>query len=188
MNRFFTYSLTLLLIVPIVVSSCSPKKQSGSNTSDKDTVSAWFHSGRWLNGLELTPHSSIDQQEIAKQYHANKKWWDEAFGYLKTQDLENLKPGQYKIDGDHVYTIVVEGKPKGLRQIKWESHRHYNDLQYMVKGKVLMGTEPLSSGKVTEAYNDKKDIAHYTVKGGTYYIADQGPFLSFNPKMYIEQG
>ena len=66
---------------------------------------AWFNKQEWLGGLKLQPHSSTDAQEFARQYHANKKYWDEAFAFLKNHDLNKLAPGKYPIDGDNVMLL-----------------------------------------------------------------------------------
>ena len=56
----------------------------------------------WLRGLQLKPHETINKTEFAKQYQLNKKYWDEAFAFLKNHDLNTLAVGRYAIDGDNV--------------------------------------------------------------------------------------
>ena len=43
-----------------------------------------------------------------------------------------------------------------------------------------MAVAPLASAKVTDPYNDAKDVAHYDVEG-TQYTANQGVFFLFFP-------
>jgi len=39
------------------------------------------------------PHASINRGEYDRQYGRNSAWWDKAFKFLTTQDLNNLAPG-----------------------------------------------------------------------------------------------
>ena len=36
----------------------------------------WFMKNEWAGGLKLQPHSTINQQEFARQYAINKTFWD----------------------------------------------------------------------------------------------------------------
>lgn len=79
------------------------------NKWTKKEASKWYNSQEWLNGLQLKPHTSFDQEEFAKQYHSNKKGWDKAFAYMKETDLKSLTPGRHQIDGENVYVIAYSG-------------------------------------------------------------------------------
>jgi biofilm protein TabA len=151
------------------------------NKWTKKEASKWYNSRKWLNELQLKPHKSIDQEEFAKQYHSNKKGWDMAFAYMKETDLNNLQPGRHQIDGENVYVIVTEAPTKDLQQTKWESHRNYNDIHYLIKGKEKIGIAPISVAKLTEAYDSLKDIMFYTAEG-KYHLAEPGTFFIISPK------
>lgn len=83
---------------------------------------------------QITANESIDKVEFAKQYHANKRWWDEAFSFLKNSDIAAIKPGKYSIDGDDVVATVFEGTPKMPDTTEWESHRNFEDIHYVFSG------------------------------------------------------
>ena len=146
---------------------------------DRQTLK-WYRKGAWLNGLALKPHASVNKAEFARQYKANQELWDKAFAFLRTHDVADLQPGDYPIAGDSVYAKVTEIVDKDLDKTQWESHRKYIDLQYVSRGKEKMGVVPVSQAAVTEPYNDKKDVAHYTADG-TYYLAAPGSFFLFFP-------
>src|SRR5665647_2707212 len=105
---FITISTSFFLI------DCSSSKFPDG--VDKNVVK-WYNSHKWLNDLPLLPHESINQQEFSKQYHKNKIWWDEAFEFMKTQDLADLEPGQYIIDTGNVIATVSEVNPKDKDQV-----------------------------------------------------------------------
>lgn len=46
----------------------------------------------------------------------------------------SLLPGRFEIDGDLIYGLFQEYIPHTLEAGKWEAHRKYIDIQYMVAG------------------------------------------------------
>lgn len=131
--------------------------------------------------LQLKPHRSINKEEFAKQYHTDKLWWDKAFAFLKETDLIAIKPGKYFIDNDNVFATVTEGSAKLIDTTKWESHRNYQDIHYVISGKEQIGIANISSLTVTNEYNLIKDLIFYSGKG-KYYIAEPGTFFIFFPQ------
>jgi len=144
------------------------------------TDAKWFAAHEYLNGLKIVPAPSTNIAEFAKQYKLNKAVWDKVFAYLKSTDLDNLAVGKYVIDGDNAYATVTDNPTKEYAQTAWESHRKYIDFQYVITGAEGMETGNIESGKVTEIYNDAKDVAHYDATG-TQYDAKPGTFYLFFP-------
>ena len=142
----------------------------------KREINKWFNEKSWINGLQLSPHKSVNREEFARQYAAKKKWWDTAFAYLKETDLVNLRPGRYQILGDDVFALVTEGPTKDLDKTRWEAHKIYQDIHYVITGKEKIGITPVSSATVTQEYDPAKDIGFYSSKG-KYYESDPGKFF-----------
>ncbi|HWJ89526.1 MAG TPA: YhcH/YjgK/YiaL family protein [Flavisolibacter sp.] len=140
----------------------------------------WFRKKEWLGGLKLQPHKSVDVQEFARQYATNKKYWDEAFAFLRDHDLNALAKGKYPIDGDNVTASITEAATKDFDSTQWESHRKVVDLQYVISGEEKMGVCPLSKATVTRPYNESRDVANYSAKG-KIYSATPGAFFLFFP-------
>lgn len=164
-----------------------PSCHSGAKLSDSKqtaTVAQWYQDKAWLNGLALTPHASINATELHRQYNLNDKWWNEAFGFMKTQDLANIKPGTYVIDSGNVTATVTQLSPKQKEETNWEAHRNFNDLQYVIQGKAIMGVASANDPKATvkAAYDPKADVEGFSVDGGAYYDAEPGTFFIFSPK------
>jgi len=176
--------LTGLLFMASIVTGCGSTAQVPGETADNKQTAKWFKGQDWLNGLQIKPHHSVNQQEFSRQYHNNKVWWDKAFAFLKTNDLINLKPGSYVIDSGNVVASVAEVAPKERDQVNWEAHRNFNDLQYIVKGKVQMGVAAISDPKATidKPYATRGDTETFTVAEGKYYEAEPGSFFIFSPK------
>ena len=170
-----------LLSVSIFLINCNSSTTSNGVADEK--AGEWYQNQEWLNGLKLTPHESINQVEFSKQYHKNATWWDEAFEFLKSQDLEQLAPGSYVIDSKNVIATVSEVTPKDKDSTHWEAHRNFNDLQYVIKGKAKMGIASISDQgvKVTVPYTPA-DNETFSVEGGKYYDAEPGTFFIFSPQ------
>ena len=167
--------------------SCNSSRKSSSDEVkvSKDSSISWYSAGKWLHGLDITPNKSINQQEFSRQYHLKNTWWDEAFNFLKTHDPKTLAPGKYVIDSANVFATVSEGVPKIKDSVRWEAHRDFNDLQYIISGKAEMGITPTDDPnlKITVPYSKEKDIEHFTVSAGDqYYRADSSTFFIFSPK------
>lgn len=141
----------------------------------------WLKAGDWKNGLQIKPHASINPQEFAEQYHKNKEIWDKAFAFLNRKDLDTLSLGNYPLDGEKAYAIISRYDSKDFDKTKWESHRKYIDLQYIIMGKEKIGVAPVSRAKVKEPYDETKDIAFYE-SDGKYYVAEPGTFFLFFPQ------
>ncbi len=146
------------------------------NSSQTKATDRWYAEKSWLNGIQRTPHESIDKQEFVKQYNQNKALWDKAFAYLKETDLVNIKPGRYAIEGENVFALVTEGATKDLDKTRWEAHKNYIDIHAVIRGKETMGIAPVSGAVISQEYDASKDIAFYTSEG-KYYTSDTGNFF-----------
>ena len=183
-NLVPNFFLTVLLIIvsSVFLASCSSSKSVNSASTHKE-ISKWYKGHEWLNGLKLTPHASINQEEFSRQYHKNNTYWDKAFEFLKTHDLPTLSPGSYIIDTGNVIASVSEVAPKDMNKVSWEAHRNFNDLQYIIKGKAKMGIASISDpkAKVIVPYTSA-DNETFSVDGGQYYDAEPGTFFIFSPQ------
>ena len=179
-----TTQLTSRMFSLLIISTCmvgtGGLTQSCKNRMEQKKVSQWYDDQDWLKGLQLKPHPSINPEEFEKQYMACPKEWDMAFEWLKTTDLDAIKPGTYYIDGDSVKAIVSEGPAPAIDTVKWEAHRDFNDLQYIIRGKATMGISPVAEATVKEVYDPDSDVGFFEA-GGVYYTAEPGTFFIFTP-------
>ena len=54
--------------------------------------------------------------------------------YLAGTDFSKLETGRHDIEGDQLFAMVQEYHTKPLEKGRWEAHRRYWDIQYVVKG------------------------------------------------------
>ncbi len=149
-------------------------------TWTKHSAKKWFNKKEWLNGTPLKPHESIDKAEFARQYAANKIYWDKAFSFLKEHTLTTLSTGKHPIDGTNVFATVTEDPSKDFDKTQWESHRKYIDLQCVITGEEKMGKYPFLKLTVTKPYDETRDVANYSGDGKIYDIK-AGSFIIFFP-------
>jgi biofilm protein TabA len=174
MKKIFLLA-SLFFSFGIVISAQSTKTDWSNHKAKK-----WFKKKEYLNGLSITPHSSIDKNQFAKQYHLNQAAWDKAFAYLKNTDLKTLSNGRHVIDGDNVFAIVTEAPTKDYDKTAFESHRKYIDLQYVITGEENMAKTLVSSVRVSKPFDEATDLANYTGEGKIYTVP-AGSFMLFFP-------
>ena len=125
---------------------------------------------------QIKPHASIDQVQFAKEYHARKTWWNAAFAYLRDTDLDTLTVGDHPIVGQDVFARVTEGPLKTVDSSRWEAHKNYHDIHFVIKGHEKIGIGPLAGATMVEPYNSVRDISFYTGTG-KYYTAEPGTYF-----------
>jgi biofilm protein TabA len=177
MKKILNYQLILLAVCCFM--GKTTLAQSGS-VSEKD-AQKWVKSGDWRNGLTFKLFPDVDAVAFDKEYHQNKALWDEAFAWMKRNNLDTLSVGKYAIDGDKVFATITDGATtKEFEKTAWESHRKYTDLHMMIRGKEKIGMASVATATVTTPYSDTKDAANYTAEG-KFYIAEPGTFYLFFP-------
>ncbi len=169
MHRTRLFQIATLVTSLLFTSSCSNTK--------KVTSTNWKP---YLNGLTIEPHLSTDKVTFAKQYAANKDYWDKAFAYLKNTDLNTLPVGKYVIVPDKVTVSVTNDSTKNFEKTNWESHRKVIDIQYVISGEEKMGVAAVTTATVIKPYDDKRDVANYNVEG-KYYVSEPGRMFIFFP-------
>ena len=101
---------------------------------------------------------------------------------MLNSDLKNLKEGRHAICGDEIYANVQTLETKSVEEQKWEVHRKYIDIQYVIKGKEKMGYGILEDFKDTVIpYDDKKDVAFLDNGKANYIDVYEGSFVIFYP-------
>ena len=95
--------------------------------------------------------------------------------FLAETDLGGLAPGKHDIDGKQLFALVSDYTPKPFAEGRWEAHRHYIDLQYMVSGLEQMGVAPTTRLKETD-YQADRDLA---------WLEGAGDFLTFGAGQFM---
>ena len=98
-----------------------------------------------------------------------------------TEFLLNLNPeipvGKHIIDGDDIYANVICGETSSMEEVKFEAHRKYLDLQYVIDGEEIMVYAPINNCFQETDYNEESDYcllngkgSEIKVKAGEFYL------------------
>ena len=161
--------------------ACSNNKTNPEKWTDED-VNTWFEKQEWLGGWNVQPDASVNKRSFAIYYHNNPRHWDQAFKFLKTANLKEIPLGKQELEGEHLFVSVDDYTTKDKSETRYESHKKYIDIQYVIEGEELMGLTTLDKVEITEPYNEEKDIAFYEFEGGDYIKATPGNFVLFFPE------
>lgn len=78
--------------------------------------------------------------------------------YLAKTDIHTLEVGKYDI-AEGVRVVVNAFTPKEPDAARWETHKKYIDLQYIIEGDETMGYLHIDEMENAE-YNEEKDISY----------------------------
>jgi YhcH/YjgK/YiaL family protein len=122
----------------------------------------------------------LDSIENAARYVSMGDGIAKALHYIQNNDLGEVQPGRYQLEGDRLVMLVNEYESTNTDECRLEGHRKYIDLQYWVKGCELMGHDLLGNQPVLEPYNEKTDCAFYSCVA-SYSRLLPGMFVIYYP-------
>ncbi len=93
------------------------------------------------------------ERQIPQTAHMKK-----ALSFLRRQDLRGLADGKIEIDGDRLFAIVQRYETMAIHVPKFEYHRKYIDVQFIVSGEEIIGWTPVEHMTIVVPYNVDKDI------------------------------
>jgi YhcH/YjgK/YiaL family protein len=100
----------------------------------------------------------IDTLDQGPRYTSLHPRFAAAFEYLR-QLPAGQPAGRYDIDGDECFALVQSYTTKPLAEVKFEAHRKYMDIQFVLAGRETMLWSPLRSlPGVTQPYVEERDV------------------------------
>ena len=87
-----------------------------------------------------------------------------AFEFLERTDLGTAADGRHDLDGADLYALVQRYTTKPEAEGRWEAHRRYADLQYVVAGGERFGFGAIERF-VQLTYDEEKDFELLTGEG-----------------------
>lgn len=94
---------------------------------------------------------------------------EEAVNFIN--GLENFEPATYPLSGSNK-VLVQAVTTKAFETSLLEAHREFLDVQYILKGKEVVGWAPVDTLNPTEEYNAAKDKCMYEGKSYPMEIAE----------------
>lgn len=100
----------------------------------------------------------IDKIKNAECYYGLGEKFQKAFDYLKNTDLAKLENGKYEIEGDEIFVSIQDYETKSESEGKFEAHKKYADIQFIIEGEEKLGYENIENCKAVTFYDDENDI------------------------------
>jgi biofilm protein TabA len=110
-----------------------------------------------------------DTKENLQNYKGISKNLDLALDYLTQTDLSGAEAGKYEIDGSHVFALVQTPETRPQEQCRWEAHKKYIDIQYLIDGEEAIGFQKTEAMTVSEPYDAEKDIVFFHENGKGFF-------------------
>ena len=126
----------------------------------------------------------LDDLNNIKKYVGVHPRFEKAFIYLTSTDFENIQPGKYEIDGDHIFAMIVndEGVAMLDSTAQFECHNTYIDIQYVFGGIETVGYKSrLTCVEPRGEYDIKKDVLFYEDAPDFFFKLFPGQFGIYFP-------
>lgn len=158
--------LSTIISAVLLLSACSVIRKA---TGKKELQ--WYKSRTWAEGMSQQMFSGFNYSTFYRQYHADSLRWKKAFRFIKENNLQEMAPGKYPIDSNIVFASVTAGPLRAFEQTKWEFHKDYTDIQYIIKGKEMIGVAPVTVTPANPfAGIDTSAAKYYTARPDTIYM------------------
>ena len=116
--------------------------------------------------------------KYTKIYYNLSKNLKTALEFLENNNLKNFQNGKYEIQGEDIYVNIQDYQTKPQNQGKWEAHRKYIDIQFIIEGSEKIGVGEIQNYTTTEDYNNEKDVEFLSTNL-------QAEFLTLNKNDFI---
>ncbi|MBQ8295131.1 MAG: YhcH/YjgK/YiaL family protein [Clostridia bacterium] len=125
----------------------------------------------------------VDTLKNCAEYFALHEKFEKAFAFIKQAVADGLAVGKYEIEGADLYASVQEYNSKLPPEGKFEGHRKYIDIQYIVSGKEVMEVADVAKMTAKTEYNDVKDVEFYEdVSNASKCVVEMGDYCVFFPQ------
>ncbi len=92
----------------------------------------------------------------------------QAIEFLRRKDLPDLPDGNVTIDGKRVFAILQRYRTAHQDAPKFEYHRKYIDVQYILSGEEIIGWAPAAEMTPTFDYDDQQDVCFGLMEPGKW--------------------
>jgi YhcH/YjgK/YiaL family protein len=123
----------------------------------------------------------IDSIKNAALYFGVRERIAAGLRWLQTQDLAKLAAGRYELDGTNLFAVISEYVTKPKDQGKWEAHKRYFDIQYVISGRETIGYACLEACRLG-AYDESKDFQEIMEAPGDFLAMRPGMFMILAPQ------
>lgn len=124
----------------------------------------------------------LDKIDNWNMYFRKESILYDGMRFILEEFNENIRDGRYEIKGNDIYAMVQSYSTEAPETKKFESHKQYIDVQYIVSGRELMGWLPVYELETMTTYSEEKDVVFYHPKEGiSQLVLMPGMFAVFYP-------
>lgn len=121
-----------------------------------------------------------DNIKNAKLYYGISDRIKKGLEWIINSDLKSINDGRYEISGNDIYANVQTYITKD--DAKYEAHRDYIDIQYMINGKENIGFASVENCKTSTEYDKEKDLEFFDNNNKDEYLQlNENEFMVFFP-------
>lgn len=125
----------------------------------------------------------VDRLDRVDLYFGMHPAFEKVFKFLREENLSELLPGRYDIDGDHLFYKVSKGPGRTRTESRLETHRKYIDIQYVISGVDEMGWRTASECRIVDVPYDKdRDVIYFQDEPESWKVVPAGSFAIFFPQ------
>lgn len=124
----------------------------------------------------------LDNLANAANYFNLHPLFEKAFDYVRTMDLQTVRPGVTEIEGAHLKLSVVETGLKTREEAQLETHKRFIDIQIPIGKTETFGWKSLADLSSSNGYDDANDFELHADSPGTYINVSPGEFIIFSPE------
>lgn len=84
----------------------------------------------------------------------------EGLQIIEGLDLETIALGKYVVN-ENFYYVVQEYETKDVSEARYEAHKQYVDIQYILAGKEAIGIAPAAELVVEQEYDAETDVMFF---------------------------
>jgi len=104
----------------------------------------------------------------------------QAFELLVSPESRTWPDGRVQLDGDRIIAMPQGYLTRPVSQCRWEAHRRYIDIQYIVSGEEKMGWAPVATLCPETTFDESADVGFFTGTGD-FVTVREGIFALFFP-------
>lgn len=127
----------------------------------------------------------IDTLTNAGRYFCIHPLFEQAFEYIRSQNLESLEVGRHEIGGDRLWGIVADGPGMTAAEsaANFECHNKHIDIQLCIGSTEQMGWKPRGNCILQDGgYDEQKDVVFYKDAPDMYFELKDRQFVIFFPE------
>ena len=124
----------------------------------------------------------FDTLENCEFYYGLHKNFEKAFDFIKKAEAEDLPAGRYDFGGEEIFAHIQEYDSKDPEKFKFEGHRKYIDIQYVISGTEEIEVMNLKNSATGEGYIPEREVEFFgSGENIGKYILGKGEYGIFYP-------